>query len=111
MRQFPKLVVLQLLRGYKWAISPLFPPSCRYVPTCSEYAMEAVERYGALRGGLMALWRLLRCHPFAHGGHDPVVKQSENPRFSQRTRETGHPATQNPKQSNLNGATPTRGAI
>ena len=55
MRQFIKLVVLQLLRAYKWAISPLFPPACRYVPTCSEYAMEAVERYGAFRGGLMAV--------------------------------------------------------
>jgi putative component of membrane protein insertase Oxa1/YidC/SpoIIIJ protein YidD len=64
--------------------------------------MEAVERYGALRGGLMALWRLLRCHPFAHGGYDPVVKVSlsyENPHpstslrasFSQKTREIGHP--------------------
>ena len=76
MRQFGKLVVLQLLRGYKWAISPMFPPACRYVPTCSEYATEAVERYGALRGGLMALLRLVRCHPFASGGYDPVVKQS-----------------------------------
>jgi putative membrane protein insertion efficiency factor len=74
MRDAGKLVVLRLLRAYKWAISPMFPPACRYVPTCSEYAMEAVERYGALRGGLMALWRLLRCHPFAHGGYDPVVK-------------------------------------
>jgi hypothetical protein len=91
MRQFAKLVVLQLLRAYKWAISPMFPPACRYVPTCSEYAMEAVERYGAVRGGLMAVWRLLRCHPFAHGGYDPVVKQSENPDFSQ-PREAGHPA-------------------
>ena len=58
MRQFAKLVTLQVLRAYKWAISPLFPPSCRYVPTCSEYAMEAVERYGAVRGMLMALIRL-----------------------------------------------------
>ena len=74
MRQFAKLVVLQLLRAYKWAISPMFAPACRYVPTCSEYAMEAVERYGALRGGMRALWRLLRCHPLAHGGYDPVVK-------------------------------------
>lgn len=65
--------MIQLLRGYKWAISPLFPPSCRYVPTCSEYAMEAVDRYGAFRGTAMALWRLLRCHPFAKGGYDPVV--------------------------------------
>jgi putative membrane protein insertion efficiency factor len=77
MRHAAKLVVLCLLRAYKWAISPMLLPSCRYVPTCSEYAMEAVERYGALRGGLMAVWRLLRCHPFAHGGYDPVVKQPE----------------------------------
>jgi uncharacterized protein len=77
MRQFPKLVVLQMLRGYKWAISPMFPPACRYVPTCSEYAAEAVERYGVLRGGLKALARLLRCHPFSHGGYDPVVKQHD----------------------------------
>jgi uncharacterized protein len=74
MREFTKFVVLQLLRAYKWAISPMFQPSCRYVPTCSEYAMEAVDRYGALPGGFMALMRLLRCHPFVRGGYDPVVK-------------------------------------
>ena len=72
--RFAKLVVVQLLRAYKWAISPLLPPACRYVPTCSEYAMEAVERYGVLRGGAMASMRLLRCHPFVRGGYDPVVK-------------------------------------
>jgi hypothetical protein len=92
MRQLAKLVVLQLLRGYKWAVSPLFPPACRFVPSCSEYAMEAVEGYGAVRGGGMALWRLMRCHPFAHGGYDPVVKKG-NPRFSQSTREMGHPVS------------------
>jgi len=70
-------LALQLLRGYKWAISPIFPPACRYVPTCSEYAMEAVDRYGALRGSLMAGWRLLRCHPFSKGGYDPVVRCSQ----------------------------------
>jgi uncharacterized protein len=69
-----KIVVLQLLRAYKWAISPMFPPACRYVPSCSEYAMEAVERYGALRGGWMALIRVLRCHPFSRAGYDPVVQ-------------------------------------
>ncbi|MFZ2086828.1 MAG: membrane protein insertion efficiency factor YidD [Candidatus Sulfotelmatobacter sp.] len=74
MRQCAKFVTLQLLRAYKWAISPMLPPACRYVPTCSEYAMEAVERYGALRGGLMALGRVLRCHPFARAGYDPVVR-------------------------------------
>jgi putative membrane protein insertion efficiency factor len=74
MRNPVQVVVLQLLRAYKWAISPMVAPACRYVPTCSEYAMEAVERYGAARGGWMALMRLLRCHPFVKGGYDPVVK-------------------------------------
>lgn len=84
MRDLAKFVVLQLLRAYKWAISPMFPPACRYVPTCSEYAMEAVDRYGALRGGLMALLRLLRCHPFARGGYDPVIKHRHADRYSER---------------------------
>ncbi len=66
-------IVLTLLRAYKWLISPLLGPACRYVPSCSEYAMEAVARYGVLRGGLKAAWRLARCHPFAKGGFDPVV--------------------------------------
>jgi uncharacterized protein len=52
----------------------LLSPACRYVPTCSDYAMEAVDRYGVSRGGLMAAWRVLRCHPFVQGGYDPVVK-------------------------------------
>jgi uncharacterized protein len=69
-----KSLALALLRIYKRWISPAFPPSCRYVPTCSEYAMEAVERFGAVRGGVIAFSRLLRCHPFAHGGLDPLVK-------------------------------------
>jgi len=51
-------------------------PACRYVPTCSEYAMEAVDGYGVVRGSAKAIWRLLRCHPFAEGGLDPVVKNS-----------------------------------
>jgi len=67
-----KHILLALLRLYKLAISPLLPPSCRFVPTCSEYASEAVSRYGALRGSWMGLRRLLRCHPFHPGGYDPV---------------------------------------
>jgi uncharacterized protein len=68
----PQLAAIGLLRAYKFVISPLFPPSCRYVPTCSEYAIEAVERHGVLRGSALAFWRLLRCHPFVKGGFDPV---------------------------------------
>ncbi len=75
MKMSPKMIALHLLRGYKWMLSPFLPPACRYVPTCSEYAMEAIERYGVLRGGYMAAGRLLRCHPFVRGGFDPVKHQ------------------------------------
>ena len=75
-----KPLALALLGIYKRWISPVFPPSCRYVPTCSEYAMEAVERHGTFRGGIMALGRLLRCHPFVRGGYDPVVAESSHRR-------------------------------
>lgn len=74
MLQFAKFFTLRLLRFYQWVISPMFPPACRYVPTCSEYALEAVERYGPLRGGWMTLGRILRCLPLVRGGYDPVVK-------------------------------------
>ena len=69
---------LYFLLAYKWAISPMFSPACRYVPTCSEYAAEAVERCGAWRGGLMSIKRLLRCHPLAGSGYDPVVKPKDS---------------------------------
>ena len=84
-----KSLALGLLRLYKRWISPSFPPSCRYVPTCSEYAMEAVERYGAWRGGMMAAWRVLRCHPLAKGGLDPVVKDAVGNPPSPDTRRSG----------------------
>ena len=67
-----KQLLLLIVRFYRSCISPLLPPSCRYYPTCSAYAMEAIERYGARRGGWMALRRILRCHPFHKGGYDPV---------------------------------------
>jgi uncharacterized protein len=72
MTRFPKTLLLTLLRGYKRALSPFLPPACRYVPTCSDYAAEAIERHGAFRGSVMAIWRVLRCHPFVRGGYDPV---------------------------------------
>lgn len=67
-----KHLLLLLIRFYRVAISPLFLPHCRYYPTCSAYALEAVTRYGAWRGGRMALRRILSCHPFHKGGYDPV---------------------------------------
>jgi putative membrane protein insertion efficiency factor len=65
-------IILRLLRVYKRFISPLLIPACRFTPTCSEYAYEAVSRYGAYRGSGLALKRLLRCNPFCKGGFDPV---------------------------------------
>ena len=61
-----------LVRGYQVALGPLLPPSCRYYPSCSVYAIEALERHGARRGGWLALRRIGRCHPFRPGGYDPV---------------------------------------
>ncbi len=66
-----RLAVL-MIRGYQVTVSPLLPAACRYQPTCSAYAIEAVERYGLVRGVWMGAWRILRCHPFARGGYDPV---------------------------------------
>ena len=67
-----KFLVLDLLGVYKAIISPFLPPACRFEPTCSEYARQAVEKYGALKGTWMGLKRILRCQPFCKGGHDPV---------------------------------------
>lgn len=65
-------LTLGVLRFYKTFVSPALPPGCRYLPTCSEYAYTAVERYGAMRGGWLAVRRLARCHPFGGHGYDPV---------------------------------------
>ena len=67
-----KRAAIAMLRVYQWGISPWLPRACRYYPTCSQYAVEAVSRYGVLRGGWMAVRRLARCHPFHAGGYDPV---------------------------------------
>ena len=71
-RRFPKRIMLGMIRFYRRFISPMFPPCCRFTPTCSQYALEAIEKYGALKGGWLALRRILRCHPFNPGGYDPV---------------------------------------
>ena len=68
-----KRILLFMIRFYRRNLSRRKRrPCCRYVPTCSEYAMTAIERYGALKGGRMAAWRILRCNPFSKGGYDPV---------------------------------------
>lgn len=68
-----KRLLLALIRFYRRAISPYTAPKCRYIPTCSQYALEAIEKYGALKGGFLAFRRICRCHPFSkHGPYDPV---------------------------------------
>lgn len=71
-----KQLFIWLIRGYRMFISPLFPPTCRFQPTCSMYAIQAIERFGAVRGTWLATKRILRCHPFHPGGYDPVPESS-----------------------------------
>ncbi|KPK82168.1 MAG: membrane protein insertion efficiency factor [Gemmatimonas sp. SM23_52] len=65
-------LLVMLIRGYQLAVSPLLPPSCRYTPSCSQFAVEALQRHGALKGSWLAVCRVCRCHPFRPGGYDPV---------------------------------------
>ena len=73
-----KTIALAIIQGYRRFISPLFPPSCRFYPTCSAYGYEAIERYGFLKGGWMTIRRVGRCHPFTEGGYDPVPPHSHD---------------------------------
>ena len=66
---------LIVIRAYQRRISPAFPKRCRYEPSCSSYAAESIDRFGAGRGALLGAWRLLRCNPFSHGGFDPVPER------------------------------------
>ena len=70
--EIPRRLVLLPIRGYQKFISPGLPPSCRFTPTCSQYALEAVSKHGALKGSWLAARRLVRCHPFNPGGYDPI---------------------------------------
>ena len=69
-----------LIELYRHAVSPMRLPTCRFSPTCSQYAIEALETHGLLRGSMLAIWRLLRCQPFARGGHDPVPARDDQHR-------------------------------
>lgn len=70
-----KRPLIWLIRKYQQGISPLKTPCCKYYPTCSSYGLEAIERFGALKGGLLTIWRILRCNPFSKGGYDPVPEK------------------------------------
>ena len=70
--RLPGRAAIVLLKGYKRFLSPLLPPACRFVPTCSEYAAEAIGKHGIVKGSALALWRLLRCNPLCRGGYAPV---------------------------------------
>lgn len=72
-----KKLLLSIIRFYRRHISPHLGPMCRYYPTCSCYAIEAIETHGALKGGLLSVWRILRCNPMSKGGYDPVPAKKE----------------------------------
>jgi len=72
LRELPRRVLMLPIRGYQKFLSPGLPPSCRFTPSCSQYALEAVAKHGALRGSWLAARRLVRCHPFNPGGYDPI---------------------------------------
>lgn len=72
-----KRFCLRLIRWYQRRVSPMLPPACRFQPTCSQYALEAIERFGVCKGVRLAVWRVLRCNPFCRGGYDPVPEAPE----------------------------------
>lgn len=67
-----KKVIINLIKFYRKNISPMSPPKCKYIPTCSQYAIESIEKYGVFKGCILAFWRIIRCNPFSKGGFDPV---------------------------------------
>lgn len=72
-----KRPLIWLIKFYRKHISTKTPPSCKFTPTCSQYGIEAIERFGAIKGGFMTLWRILRCNPFSVGGYDPVPEKRD----------------------------------
>ena len=81
--RIPRWCGICLVRFYQCCISPLFPACCRYIPTCSQYTLEAIERFGAFKGTGLAIWRVLRCNPWGGSGYDPVPEK-KNKRDGQK---------------------------
>ena len=79
-----KKIFILFIRFYQKFISPLFPAKCRYYPTCSQYTLEAIQEYGAIKGTYLGIKRILRCHPFHEGGYDPVPKRKKDHGFRAR---------------------------
>jgi uncharacterized protein len=80
-----RCVAILLIRLYQWTVSPLLGPRCRFYPSCSHYALEAIERFGTIRGIGLGLWRLLRCNPWNLGGYDPVPQELRPPSLPHHT--------------------------
>lgn len=83
-------IAIAPIRAYQRVLSPVLPARCKYHPSCSAYAVQAIESYGILRGAVLAAWRLLRCNPFSHGGYDPVAAQTLFSRPSSRISDSTH---------------------
>lgn len=72
MKSIVSYILIGIIKFYRKAVSPLKIPSCRFTPTCSQYAIDAISTHGALKGGALSVWRIMRCNPFCKGGYDPV---------------------------------------
>lgn len=94
-----KFVLKALVRAYQLMISPYFPPSCRYTPTCSHYAIQALDKHGALKGSWLAMKRIGRCHPWSDGGYDPVP---ESDTYADRNQTETTTPTENRQQPTVN---------
>ena len=84
-----KKILKFFIKIYRKLISPLLPNACRFTPTCSEYALEALDKHGALKGSILSVWRVLRCNPFCKGGYDPVPEKFTLKRQEQDNEKTG----------------------
>ena len=94
-----KRVLIALIQFYRKHISPLSPPSCRFIPTCSQYAITAIERFGAIKGTGLTIWRLLRCGPWNPGGFDPVPEKKEKKKKKKAINEVTESAVNNEENS------------